>query len=282
MRTVQAYKESLGQFLEVATIEGFAGDITKIKAPHIYAFLGWVKDRGVSTGTQHRRYRETRAFISWCIRMGHMETNPFDGIPNVRPETKVIRPFSRGEITRILSCCDLDTELGIRARSMVLLLLDTGMRRAELEGLDVDDIDLETGRALIRHGKGRKQRVVPFSIEPIKAIKSYVTEYRGTDPGRLFLSLDRGHGRRPFNKYHLGTLFKRLGEKAGVHANPHRFRHTFATWAIEAGAREIDVQYLLGHSTAVMTRRYASTYDSTMASQRHNSFSPVGIGLSQI
>lgn len=77
----------------------------------------------------------------------------------------------------------------------------------------------------------------------------------------------------------IGTLFQLLGDEAGVHANPHRFRHTFATWAIEAEAREIDVQCLLGHSTAVMTRRYAATYDASKAAARHNDFSPVKLGI---
>ncbi len=76
------------------------------------------------------------------------------------------------------------------------------------------------------------------------------------------------------NKYLLGTLFSRLGERAGVHANPHRFRHTFATWAIENHARELDVQYLLGHSTSAMVRRYSATYDAAKAADAHAAFSP--------
>ncbi len=59
--------------------------------------------------------------------------------------------------------------------------------------------------------------------------------------------------------YPTGTLFARLGRRAGVHANPHRLRHTFATWAIEKEARELGVQYLLRHSTSAMVRRYAAT-----------------------
>lgn len=276
-RTVQAYRETLGQFLEAAHQKKFPRDVKNIDTPCVYRFLGWVKDRGVSVGTQHRRYGETRAFFSRCVRMGHTDHNPFDGVPNVRPDVKVIRPFTSGEVERLLACCNPVTELGTRTITIVMLLLDTGILRAELEGLDVEDIDLNLGRALIRHGKGRRQRVVPFSIDPATAIRNYVDEYRGDSRGRLFLSLDRGHGRRPLNKYHLGTMFQRLGDNAGVHANPHRFRHTFATWAIEAGAREIDVQYLLGNSTAVMTRRYASTYDASMAAVRHKEFSPATI-----
>ena len=275
VRTVQAYRETLGQFVQAAREGGFPRKIVKIKTPQIYAFLGWVKNRGVSAGTQHRRYRESRAFFSWCVRMGYTTHNPFDGVPNIRPEVKVIQPFTRADVERLLAHCDLDTEFGVRTRAMILLLLDTGIRRAELESLNIDDVDLDAGRAMIRHGKGRKQRVVPFSTEPARALRNYISVYRGSLSGRLFLGVDRGGGREPLNSSHMGTMFRRLGAELGIQANPHRFRHTFATWAIEAGAREIDVQYLLGHSTAVMTRRYASTYDASMAANRHRDFSPV-------
>ena len=55
---------------------------------------------------------------------------------------------------------------------------------------------------------------------------------------------------------------------------PHRFRHTFATWAIRVDARELDVQYLLGHSSPMMVRRYSATYDSEQAAKAHAAFSP--------
>ena len=74
----------------------------------------------------------------------------------------------------------------------------------------------------------------------------------------------------------LKQLLRRLGKEAGltkVHA--HRFRHTFATWAIRAHAREIDVQALLGHSSLAMVQRYSRTYSSEQAVAAHAAFSPV-------
>ena len=72
----------------------------------------------------------------------------------------------------------------------------------------------------------------------------------------------------------MNVMFTRHGRKAGVsQVNPHRFRHTFATWAIRASARELDVQYLLGHSSPMMMRRYSATYDSERAAA-HAAFSP--------
>ena len=64
------------------------------------------------------------------------------------------------------------------------------------------------------------------------------------------------------------------GVRSAVHANPHRFRHTFATWAIENHARELDVQYLLWHSTSAMVRRDSATYDAATAAAAHAAFSP--------
>ena len=67
---------------------------------------------------------------------------------------------------------------------------------------------------------------------------------------------------RPLRNHYMNVMFTRHGRKAGVsQVNPHRFRHTFATWAIRASARELDVQYLLGHSSPMMVGRYSATYE---------------------
>ncbi|MDP6824299.1 MAG: tyrosine-type recombinase/integrase [Dehalococcoidia bacterium] len=274
-RTVRTYGETLAMFRRISRELDLPGDAKQFRSRHIYAFLKAVADTGVSLGTRHRRHRETRAFFSWCVRMGHCRRNPFTGIPNVRVEQKVIRPLSEKEIQSLLAACDPDAEYGCRNRAMILLLLDTGIRSSELHGLELRDVDRESRRIHIRHGKGRKQRMVAFGAGPADAVAAYVDRYRGADPGPLFQSVSRwGEARRAFNPDHLGTVMQRLGEKTGVHANPHRFRHTFATWAIENQARELDVQYLLGHSTSAMVRRYSATYDAAKAAEAHAMFSP--------
>ena len=104
-------------------------------------------------------------------------------------------------------------------------------------------------------------------------MRAYLDRFRGWEPGGLFLTA-RGR-RQPLAAFALTTLFDRLGRRASVeHAHAHRFRHTFATWAIENHARELDVQYLLGHSTSAMVRRYSATYDAAKAAAAHAAFSP--------
>jgi len=209
--------------------------------------------------------------------MGIISRNPFDGIPNVRRDIKVIKPFTRKEVAALLAQCDPETEYGCRNGAIIMTFLDTGVRSSELRLADVSDLDMETRRLHIRHGKGRRQRVVAFSSGPADWLGRYLDEYRSTEAGPLIMTTRPELGIKRLNAGHLGTLLHRIGVAAGVHVHPHRFRHTFATWAIEAGAREIDVQYLLGHSTAVMVRRYAAAYDAEKAADAHGTFSPASM-----
>jgi len=104
-----------------------------------------------------------------------------------------------------------------------------------------------------------------------EAIRNYLVHFRGTEAGLLFLTC-RG---MPLRTNAARTIFRDLSHKAGVDdVHPHRFPHTFATWAIELHAREIDVQYLLGHSTPAMVRRYTTTYNAEKAARAHAMFSP--------
>ena len=92
-RTVDAYAETLRRFQAVCVAEGLPDDVAAFRPAHVYAFLKIIADSGVSLGTRHRRFRETRAFFSWCLRMGACARHPFTGIPNVKVEQKVIQPL---------------------------------------------------------------------------------------------------------------------------------------------------------------------------------------------
>ena len=83
---------------------------------HVYLFMGWVRDRGVSAGTQHRRQREAKAFFSWCRRMDYVEENPFMRVPMVRREQKVVQPFAKDDVMTLLAACNPKTYVGSRTR----------------------------------------------------------------------------------------------------------------------------------------------------------------------
>ncbi|HEY5477328.1 MAG TPA: tyrosine-type recombinase/integrase, partial [Tepidiformaceae bacterium] len=215
--------------------------------------------------------------FSWLRRMDVIEQNVFARVPLVKQPIVIKEPFSAKEIMTILTKEDAATYVGCRNRAIVLFLLDTGVRASECIGMELADLDWDRQRALVRHGKGDKQRWVGFSQPTGDMVREYIDRFRKEEPGALFLTSKQ----KPMQSgTTLNWIMRRVAVRAGVaHVNPHRFRHTFATWAIESGAREIDVQMLLGHADLTMTHRYARTYTSEQAVRAHAQLSPANMGL---
>ena len=229
-----------------------------------------------SPDTRHRYFREVRCFFNWLRTAGYTDNDPFRGLRNVRVPQKVVPPFTPADVQALLAACNGGIPLGARDRALILTLLDTGIRCAEAVQLDLADCDLDTRRLHVRHGKGDKARVVPFADRCADALATYLAD-RGREPGPLFLAARYGrlHPGVRLGVNGLKVRLRRLGRDAGIpKVHAHRFRHTFATWAIAHDARELDVQHLLGHSSPDMVRRYSATYRSAQAAERHAAFSP--------
>src|SRR5215216_5102351 len=211
-RTVQSYAETLRQFRAACAELSLPSEVESFKPAHIYLFMGWVRDRGVSLGTQHRRQRETKAFFSWCRRMDYIGENPFMRVPMVRREQKVVQPFDRDDVTRLLEAADPATHVGCRMRAMIFFLLDTGVRSSELVSIKLDDIFFEQHRVRVLQGKGKKQRWMAISDVALQALSAYLDCFRGRAPGPLFKTVQG----RPLLKHHMNVMFTRFGVQANV------------------------------------------------------------------
>ncbi len=274
VQTVSAYRYTLGRFLRTLAEDGVPLEAAAVQQEHLYRYLG--RFTALSLDTRHRYFREVRCFFNWITANGYVPASPFARLHNVRLPQKIVRVFTPDDLRQLLAACPA-TPLGARDRAVLMTLLDTGLRVSELVRLTLDDVDLETQRLRVLYAKGNKQRVAAFSDDCGQELVRFL-KVRGREPGPLFCASD-GHGSlrqtvalRPNG---VKQMLRRLGRTTGlakVHA--HRFRHTFATWAIEQGARELDVQLLLGHSSPDMVRRYASSYNSELAARRHVEFSP--------
>ena len=177
----------------------------------------------------------------------------------------------KDDVTTLLAACNPQTYVGSRMRAMILFLLDTGVRSSELVSIRLCDVLFDEGRVSVLQRKGRKQRWTAISEVALVSLRSYLDDFRGSLDGALFQTFNG----RALRNHHMNVTFTRHGRRAGVsQVNPRRFRHTFATWAIRASARELDVQYLLGHTSPMMVRRYSATYDSEQAAAAHATFSP--------
>ncbi|WP_228001930.1 site-specific tyrosine recombinase XerD [Nocardia australiensis] len=157
---------------------------------------------------------------------------------------------------------------GLRDRALLELLYSTGARISEMVGLDVDDIDVDE-RAVVLHGKGGKQRMVPIGRPALAAVDGYLVRGRPVlaargkaNAGALFLNARGGRLSRQTAWQVLQTAAERAGITATV--SPHTLRHSFATHLLDGGADVRVVQELLGHASVTTTQIYTLVTVNTL------------------
>ncbi|MEV5835345.1 site-specific tyrosine recombinase XerD [Nocardia sp. NPDC052112] len=157
---------------------------------------------------------------------------------------------------------------GLRDRALLELLYSTGARISEMVGLDVDDLDAEE-RAVVLHGKGGKQRMVPIGRPALAAVDAYLVRGRPVlaangkgAAGALFLNARGGRLSRQSAWLVLQTAAERAG--IGATVSPHTLRHSFATHLLDGGADVRVVQELLGHASVTTTQIYTLVTVNTL------------------
>jgi integrase/recombinase XerD len=201
--------------------------------------------------------RAINAYLHWCA-SPETKCSPacvHARIASLKEDQKVLPTFSTVQVTRLVTWKPR-TRCQRRLHLLVLFLLDTGCRITEALTLRVADLDMDNLLVTL-DGKGRKQRVVPFSFELRKTLFRYIRDFE-RKPDRLLLASrnETRLGRRVMLR-DVKLLCKRLGfDPPG--RTLHAFRHTFAVNYIRRGGSVFHLQKCLGHSTLEMTRRYAN------------------------
>jgi site-specific recombinase XerD len=295
--TVAYYRGILGRFLWYAGREGWSDDARTLDEWHIREFLGYVgseerrwdrQDRGSescsrksSARTIHHYYSALRAFFNWTVVEGFLVGSPLAKVRVAKAKPKVIQPYTSGDLVKMLAVCDHDYQhnarfLGSRNRAIVLMLLDTGLRVSELANIKLRDVDTETGLIKVL-GKGAKERVVRIGKTTQKSLWRYLVYRHETDRQELWLT-EEG---RPLRSSGIQSSIDRLKERAGVGAEGcvHRFRHTFSLSYLRKDRNPFNLQYLLGHNSLEMVRRYVSTLGMEDALHAHESASPADMLL---
>lgn len=292
--TIRDYATTLRKFLAYVGDRPFA----EITAEPVRAFLAHLADPQPRPGVVNQSPRPLgkktilnyhvglSALWTWAVAEGLAPTHILRQLEPPKPEQPAIAPFSEDDLRALLDAAGhtqpfarrgMRSGARVRAtadrdRALIFLLLDTGMRASELCGLRLVDVDLRNRRAYI-HGKGDKDRVLPFSAETGRTLWRYVAAERNdAKPGDpLFLS-STGIG---LTRLTLLTLLKRLGQRAGVpDCHPHRFRHTFAIQFLRNGGNAYELQMMLGHATLDMVRRYLQLAQTDIEAA-HREASPV-------
>ena len=215
----------------------------------------------LSFRSQHGCLVPVRAFFKWLCKQNHLLANPAADLDLPRAEKRLPKHvLTAAEAERVLAMPAVGDPLGVRDRAMLEAIYSTGMRRMELLGLKLYDLDAERGTVFIRQGKGKKDRMVPMGERAFSWVMRYVEEARPSlaltpDDGTVFLT-NVGLAFEPNRLTQLVRDYVNAAE-IGKTGSCHLFRHTCATLMLENGADIRFIQQLLGHEKLETTQIYA-------------------------
>ena len=271
--TISAYTSDLAQFQSFAERAGVQGadDVDRSLLRRYVAFLG---ERGLSRRSIARKISSVRSMLGWALKHDLVRANAAVDLPAPKLDKPLPKVMKAADAGRLCELPPDDDPIGLRDRAMLELLYGSGLRVAELCGLDVDDLELDQA-ALRVTGKGRKERRLPMTAPAESALRNYLSGARGallaadgggTAEGAVFIN---SKGRRIGPRSVRTMLQKYLRAEGVAPLGPHALRHSFATHLLDGGADLRVVQELLGHEslsttqvyTHVSTERLRAVYD---------------------
>jgi site-specific recombinase XerD len=262
-RTIEWYHYTLGPLAESL------GDrpVASISTADIESFLARMSP-GRSPRTLQSFYTAIVALCNWAVERGHLAANPTAPIHPPDPHRHrrhIPDTFSDAQVRALLAACQER-----RDRAILLVLLDCGLRRNELLGLDLEDTDFDDGFLLV-HGKGNKDRYVPIGSRALAAVREYLLGHPGH--GALFLNRHR----RRLEKGGLRSMLSRIKARAGLECrvHPHKFRHTFARCYLAGGGDLETLRAILGHEDIRLTSQVYAHFLRGGLKDKHRRCSPV-------
>ena len=259
-QTIVSYEEDLKSF--EAYFKNLSDTLTweTVDADVVRNWMESMMDKGNAATSVNRRLSALRAFFRFAIMRHYVESDPVYSIRGPKKKHPLPQFLKESDMDRLLDKQQWGEDYdSVRARTIIMMFYETGMRLSELLGLDDDAVRFASQEIKVT-GKGNKQRIIPFGNELCEALRAYI-ELRNTRVNRissaLFLS-DKGKRVTPemvrrivsVNLSKVSSLKKK---------SPHVLRHTFATAMLNHDAGIENLRKLLGHASVSTTEIYTHT-----------------------
>lgn len=235
-------------------------DVHALTARHLAAFQAWLRQQPLSPGTIYHRWSIVFRLLQWAVKRQILLQNPGVGLEMNKPEPELPRFVpSQRQVHRLLECPSPYTILGQRDRFIWEMFYGTGLRRRELERLDIDDVSREACAVRVRRGKGGKDRLVPLGDHLLSRWEHYLREIRPAlrPPAREKALLIDSQGGRRLSHGSLQARLRRYTKKLGLDAcTLHSLRHACALHLLQNGATLEQIRCLLGHRQVTTTQTY--------------------------
>lgn len=249
--TVKSYRADLQEFTDYLskrkqnTLEAFT-------SPVIRSFLASLP-QDYARNTVLRKIAALRSLAAFLLRQGKLARNPFKLLPAPKREKLLPKFLTLPETDRLINTAG-NTHFAARDKALFELMYSSGLRRSEVTGLKIRDVDFFNGVVRVL-GKGNKERLAPVTDEALYAIKYYLSTRPNPQPqDALFLN---AHG-KPLTGDGLAFIFKNTAIAAHLarKVTPHSLRHSFATHLLNNGCDLRSLQEMLGHKTLAATQVY--------------------------
>ncbi|MCP2625215.1 site-specific tyrosine recombinase XerD [Mycolicibacterium smegmatis] len=267
--TLSSYRRDLRRYAEHLRQRGI-DDLARVAESDVSDFLVALRrgdpDAGVtalSAVSAARAVVAVRGLHRFAAAEGLTENDVARAVKPPTPSRRLPKSLTLDEVLALLEAAggdsETDTPLTLRNRALLELLYSTGARISEAVGLDVDDVDTQA-RAVLLHGKGGKQRLVPIGRPAVSALDAYLVRgrpdlaRRGRGTPAIFLNARGGR----LSRQSAWQVLQDSAERAGIASavSPHTLRHSFATHLLDGGADVRVVQELLGHASVTTTQIY--------------------------
>ena len=270
--TIEAYASDLKLFTEFLVERGQKIEVELVTAEVLREYLADMSARGLSASTRGRRLYSLRSLWHYLEVTEKVTENPCRRVSAPRRHEHVPTSLSVAECARLLAACEDNhyTDLAFRDRAILTVLIYEGLRRGELVGLGLGDVDLDAMMLTVRRAKGGSWRVLPLAGAAADAVSDWLELRPRCDHSALFTT----RGGRPISVKDLQRMFRRTVSRAGIGSDRvtlHSLRHTFALLLLREGVDVRSLQRLLGHRSLETTAQYLhlQTDDLRAAVDRH-------------
>ena len=233
----------------------------------ISQYVDYLNILKLSGKTISRNLSSLRSYYNFLLKQKQISSNPFELISGIKIPKKLPNYLQYNEFEKILENCNSD-ELGIRNRSILEMLLASGLRVSELVNIKLSDVNFKE-QSIKVIGKGEKQRIVYYGDYCKESLNNYINLSRnnllnGKSSDYLYIN----HLGDRLTRRGVELIIEQISRKANLNKkiSPHTFRHTFATMMINEGASVKTVQELLGHSNLNTTSIYTHISNNRLRS----------------
>ena len=262
VNTRDSYLRDVSAFLRYLESENITSPL-EVETETVEAYVQHLHSLNRTNSTISRNIASVRCFYKFLILRGDMQVNPAKSVKLEKEPKKLPQTLTSEEIDLLLSQPNVTEAKGCRDKAMLELLYATGIRVSELINLNVQDINLRTGKLFCRGTKG--VRTIPIYAKAVVAVSDYLYRMRDliVDPDNsgdaLFVNLN---GSR-LTRQGFWKIIKAYTAEAGItkEITPPTLRHSFAMHLLQGGASVKDIQTMMGHADISSTQVYVHLLD---------------------